>query len=117
MTRVVRSMFQADSRINNASPPATSNAPRTSCATSPTLSHDARGAFDVPGGLANQQRAHALPIHQPHDEVDQSLVLVHGIDGHDVRMRELRGRLRLANETRADIRVEGKLRRQDLDRD
>ena len=45
------------------------------------------------------------------------LRLVDGVDGDDVRMVQLRRRLRLAQEARLDLAAERELRRQDLDGD
>ena len=52
-----------------------------------------------------------------HHEEDELLLLVDGVDRDDVRMRELRGRLRLAEEARLDLAAERQLGRQQLDRD
>src|SRR5919202_347139 len=44
------------------------------------------------------------------------LALVHRVDGDDVRVVELRRRLRLAQEPRAHVAAEGEVGREDLDR-
>ena len=57
-----------------------------------------------------------LPVHVAHDEVDQSLALADRVDGHDVGVGQLGGRLGLAGEPLPDVLLEGQLRRQHLDR-
>ncbi len=52
-----------------------------------------------------------------HDEVNEIVFLFDGVDRNDIRVIELRGSLRLAQESLADVGAETQLRRQDLDRD
>ena len=67
--------------------------------------------------LARETLREALAVDERHDEVHHPLALVDRVDRHDVRMRQLRRRLRLAQEALAHVGVERELRRQQLDRD
>ena len=58
-----------------------------------------------------------LAIHKRHREVHESVGLVYRVNGNDVRMRELGGQLRLAQEAVAQLRSGRELRGQELDGD
>jgi hypothetical protein len=60
--------------------------------------------------------AEVLAVDARHHEEHQPVGLVDRVDRDDVRVRELRGRLGLAQEARADLGAVGELGRQHLDR-
>ena len=61
-----------------------------------------------------QPLGEVVPRDVGHHEEDDVLHLVDGVDVDDVRMVELRGRLRFAQEARLDVAAERQLRRQAL---
>jgi len=76
-----------------------------------------------PQGLVDRQRAFAQPIRQRlaleelHDQVVGSVLVAHVVKRANVRMRELRDRLRLTLEALPQLRRGGHVRRQNFDRD
>ena len=80
------------------------------------VAQHARDSRDRPGAFASQTRSDAFAIDQAHDEIDDGVFFVDAVNRHDVWMRQLRRRLRFADEPGADIGVERELRRQHLER-
>jgi len=62
-----------------------------------------------------KMRSEILARDQRHHEEDEVVLFLDRIDGNDVRMVELRGRLGLAEEAGLDVGAERQLRRQHLD--
>ncbi len=67
------------------------------------LLHDPAGLFGREALAAPQAGGERLSVDIAHHEVDQSLVLAHGVDRHDVGVGEARGGLRLPQEALADF--------------
>jgi hypothetical protein len=80
------------------------------------LDHDAADLFGGQVAAALEALRDGLAVHVRHHEIDEPVgALADRVDRHDVRMRQARRRLRLAQEPQADLLPERELRRQDLD--
>ena len=61
--------------------------------------------------LAHKARRQTLPLHQLHGKAHQAAFLVHGINGHDVRVIQPGSGLRFTNETLPHLTTERQLGR------
>ena len=62
------------------------------------LGQDRARLVDRRPDISREQLAEAPAGHERHDEEDQAIALVDRVDGDDVGMAQLRGRLRLTEE-------------------
>src|SRR5262249_192565 len=81
------------------------------------LRHDCDTALGIESSFAPQYLTQVRPVHVRHGEVEHSFVLTGGERRRDVRMVELRGDLRLAQEALTEAAVARELGREDLQRD
>src|SRR5512144_1949322 len=81
------------------------------------LAQDARGVRWREWTARPESLAERLTLDVAHHEEDEAVGLADAMDRHDVRMRESRGRARLAEEPLARLRAAREVRRQHLDGD
>ena len=67
-------------------------------------------------GVVRETLRERFALDEPHRKKHDAVEFVHRENRDDVRMRKLRGHLRLAQEPRLHIRAKGELRRQHLER-
>ena len=83
----------------------------------PDLRDDLRRPLGVEAALGTHERAQVGPVDVAHDDEQHALALARVVDGDDVRVLDRRGGLGLGDEARAEVRLLGERRRDDLQRD
>src|SRR5688572_18467019 len=81
------------------------------------LEHDAAGFSRRERSLPVESHREVFPLDQRHGEVHDPVPFIDAVDRDDVRVTQLSGGLRLAQESRSDFSAKGELRRQHLDSD